>query len=46
QMLEQAFLAADRQGLQDFDQRDAFVAQWLREQTPGPGFSPAGTSRA
>ncbi|EPK3243387.1 DUF4123 domain-containing protein [Pseudomonas aeruginosa] len=46
QHLVQAHLAADRQGLQDFDQRDAFVAQWLREQTPGPGFSPAGTSRA
>ncbi|MDF5922112.1 DUF4123 domain-containing protein [Pseudomonas aeruginosa] len=46
QHLVQAHLAADRQGLQDFDQRDAFVAQWLREQTPGSGFSPAGTSRA
>ncbi|HBO3044041.1 DUF4123 domain-containing protein [Pseudomonas aeruginosa] len=45
QHLVQAHLAADRQGVQDFDQRDAFVAQWLREQTPGPGFSP-GASRA
>lgn len=39
QHLVQAHLAADRQSLQDFGQRDAFVAQWLREQTPGPGFS-------
>lgn len=38
QHLVQAHLAADRQGLQDFDQRDAFVAQWLREQTPAPAF--------